>query len=65
MAKYYTTTAAHVYPLYPCPGESNAIYFKSGYYECALAALLASWRAAFNSPAAWFGVMQARQREDH
>ena len=39
-------------------GESNAIYFRPGYYECGLSALLASWRAAFNSPRAWWGVMQ-------
>ena len=39
-------------------GESNAIYYKPGYYACALAALLKSWRTAFNSPTAWFGVVQ-------
>ena len=39
-------------------GESNAIYFREGYYACGLGALLASWRAACNSPAAWWGVMQ-------
>lgn len=39
-------------------GESNAIYYQPGYYECALAALFSSWRAAFRNPAAWFGVVQ-------
>jgi len=39
-------------------GESNAIYFREGYYKCGLTALMSSWRAAFNNPAAHWGVMQ-------
>ena len=39
-------------------GESNAIFWEPGYYACGLAALLSSWRAAFSSPMAWWGVVQ-------
>jgi sialate O-acetylesterase len=36
-------------------GEANA---GDPVYACELAALIASWRAAFASPTAWFGVVQ-------
>ena len=39
-------------------GESNAIFFRPGYYACGLGALLSSWRSAFQNPTAWLGVMQ-------
>jgi hypothetical protein len=39
-------------------GESNAIFFQEGYYDCALPALMASWRAAFHAPEGWWGEAQ-------
>lgn len=39
-------------------GEDNAMAGQAAYYRCALPALVASWRALLDSPAAWAGVVQ-------
>jgi sialate O-acetylesterase len=46
-------------PPAPVPaGESNALGAEASYYDCALPALITSWRSAFASPGAWVGVAQ-------
>jgi sialate O-acetylesterase len=39
-------------------GENNVIQGGPAYYACALPALISTWRAAFESPNLFFGVMQ-------
>jgi hypothetical protein len=39
-------------------GESQANFAQSEWYACALPMLIATWRSAFASPAAWFALVQ-------
>jgi hypothetical protein len=52
------TEALRVAGLVWYQGEDNAMAGQETYYRCALPALVASWRALLDSPAAWAGVVQ-------
>lgn len=56
--QHHSLSHAPHFPL-PLAGESNALNAEAAYYDCALPALIDSWRAALGAnPAAWWGIAQ-------